>query len=91
MSDTATSPALQVGVVRGHSPPEVSNSVMAEPGASPDRAPCSASRTVADLAVATHGQREATLGSAAPGRPRGSEDDDHGEEDSRSHRPARPR
>jgi hypothetical protein len=62
MSDTATPPALQVSVVRGHSAPAVSYSVMEEPGTSPlDRPSERIARTAADLAAAIHGQPEAAL------------------------------
>jgi DinB superfamily len=62
MLDTATTSSLQVGVVRGHSSPQVSESVMEEPGARPlEWFSEHIARTASDLAAAVHAQPEAAL------------------------------
>ena len=62
MLDTATTSSLHVGVVRGHSAPKVSYSVMEESSISPlDRPLQRIARTVADLTAAIQGQTEAAL------------------------------
>jgi len=62
MSDTATTPTLQIAIVRAHSSPEVSYLVMKDPGSSPiEHSLQRIARTVADLTAAIHDQPEAAL------------------------------